>query len=178
LLRPFVGIDQGTLKSFCGVEIDISDEKNTLSMQYYWKKVMKRFGIAPQDKEDRPLKKKINKNKDDCSKTPNENRKMTYLQIICSVIFGFTHCRLELAFPVGMLTRVMHAPSETHLKQLVMDLLKYINATMDWGLNFFRDHTVFYGMDIIFLGFCDSSHADDLATFRSTGVYFSFSEKD
>ncbi len=54
LLQAFDGIDQGTLKSFCGVEIDISDEKITLSMQYYWKKVMKRFGIAPQDKENRP----------------------------------------------------------------------------------------------------------------------------
>ena len=72
-----------------------------------------------------------------------------------------------------MLTRVMHSPSETHLKQLI-DLLKYINATMKWGLNFFRDHTVRYGMDFIFFGFCDSSHGDDPATFRSTGGYFFF----
>jgi hypothetical protein len=96
------------------------------------------------------LKTKISK--DDCPTTPNENRKQTYLQIIGSIIFGFTHCRLDLAFPVGMLTRVMHSPSETHLKQLI-DLLKYINATMKWGLNFFRDHTVRYGMDFIFLDF-------------------------
>ena len=170
-LQAFDGIDQGTLTSFCGVEVDISDERITLSMQYYWKKVMARFGIAPQDKADKPLKTKISK--DDCPTTPNESRKQTYLQIIGSIIFGFTHCRLDLAFPVGMLTRVMHSPSETHLKQL-MDLLKYINATMKWGLNFFRDHTVRYGMDFIFFGFCDSSHGDDPATFRSTGGYFFF----
>ena len=173
-LQAFDGIDQGTLKSFCGVEVDISNERITLSMQYYWKKVMARFGIAPQDKADKPLKTKISK--DDCPTTPNENRKQTYLQIIGSIIFGFTHCRLDLAFSVGMLTRVMHSPSETHLKQL-MDLLKYINATMIWGLNFFRDHTVSYGMDFIFFGFCDSSHGDDPATFRSTGGYFFFLRK-
>ena len=171
LLKAFDGVDQGTLKSFCGVEIDISENKITLSMRYYWKKVMQRFGILPQDKEDRPLKSKISK--DDCPKSPDENRKMTYLQIIGSIIFGFTHCRLDLAFPVGMLTRVMHAPNETHLKQL-MDLLKYINATMDWGLNFFRDLTVYYGMDLTFFGYCDSSHADDATTSRSTGGYFFF----
>ncbi len=174
LLQAFEGVDQGTLKSFCGVEIDISAEIITLSMEYYWRKVMKRFGIQANDKEDRPLKKKINK--EDCSNISNENRKTTYLQIVGSIIFGFTHCRLDLAFPVGILTRVMHAPSETHLKQL-KGFLKYINATMDWGLNFFSDHTVFYGMNLIFFGCCDSLHAVDLDTSRSTGGYFFFLRK-
>jgi hypothetical protein len=162
LLRVFEGVDQGTLKSFCGAEIEITDSRITLSMKYYWQKLMKRFGISPTEKEDRPLKTKINK--DDCSKTTNEARKLTYLQIIGSIIFRYTHCRLDLAFPVGMLTRGMHSPNETHLKQL-MDLLKYINATKDWSLIFFKDNTVYYGMDFIFFGFCDSSHADDLAKF-------------
>jgi hypothetical protein len=166
LLKAFDGVDQGNLKSFCGVEIDISDTKITLSMQYYWKKVMKRFGISAQEKADRPITTKINKI--DCPSTPNTQRKMTYLQIIGSIIFGFTHCRLDLAFPVGMFTRVMHSPSETHLKQL-KEFLKYLNNTMEWGLNFFYDETVYYGMKFIFLAYCDSSHADDLATFKSTG---------
>ncbi len=67
--------------------------------------------------------------------------------------FGFAHCRLDLAFPVGMLTRVMHAPSEHHLKQL-MDLLKYINATIDWKLNFVRDLTL-SSLDIVTLSSLD-----------------------
>jgi len=53
-------------------------------------------------------------------------------------------------------------------------ILKYINATKEWGLNFFRDTTVKYGMTFIFFGFCDSSHADDLESSRSTGGYFFF----
>ena len=174
LLKTFEGIDQGNLKSFCGVEIDICDTKITLSMQYYWKKVMKRFGIKAQEKAERPITTKINKI--DCPSSPNEQRKTTYLQIIGSIIFGFTHCRLDLAFPVGMFTRVMHSPSETHLKQL-MEFLKYINASMEWGLNFFRDETVYYGMKFIFYAYCDSSHADDLATFKSTGGWFFFLRK-
>ena len=35
LLKAFEGVDQGDLKSFCGVEIDISDTQITLSMKYY-----------------------------------------------------------------------------------------------------------------------------------------------
>jgi len=174
LLKTFEGIDQGNLKSFCGVEIDICDTKITLSMQYYWKKVMKRFGIKAQEKAERPITTKINKI--DCPSSPNEQRKTTYLQIIGSIIFGFTHCRLDLAFPVGMFTRVMHSPSETHLKQL-MEFLKYLNASKEWGLNFFRDETVYYGMKFIFYAYCDSSHADDLATFKSTGGWFFFLRK-
>jgi hypothetical protein len=174
LLSAFEGVDQGTLRSFCGVEIDISASGIFLSMNYYWTKVMERFKISKDQKADKPLKTKINKT--DCPETTNEERKNTYLQIIGSIIFGFTHCRLDLAFPIGMLTRVMHSPSETHLKQLI-DLLKYINATANWGLNYFRDYTVKYGMDFIFFGYCDSSHGDDLATFRSTGGYFFFLRK-
>jgi hypothetical protein len=145
LLKAFEGVDQGNLSSFCGVEIEITEEKISLSMNYYWKKIMKRFGIAEKMKADKPLQRKINRN--DCPTTKNEERKKTYLQIIGSIIFGYTHCRLDLAFAVGMLTRVMHAPSEGHLKQLY-GLLHYINATKEWGLKFYKDESVQYGMDL------------------------------
>jgi hypothetical protein len=102
LLTAFEGVDQGSLSSFCGVEIAIDKKGIRLSMSYYWKKLMQRFGIAEEDKDDRPIKTKINR--DDCPKQVNEERKKTYLQILGSIIFGYTHCRLDLAFPVGMLT--------------------------------------------------------------------------
>jgi hypothetical protein len=171
LLNAFEGVDQGNLSSFCGVEVAINKEGIVLSMAYYWKKLMLRFGIAEDEKEDRPIKVKINR--EDCPKQVNEERKKTYLQIIGSIIFGFTHCRLDLALPVGMLTRVMHSPSEGHLKQL-RGLLKYLNATKNWGLKFFKDTTVKYGMRFVFFAFCDSSHADDEASSRSTGGWFFF----
>ena len=171
LLTAFEGVDQGNLTSFCGVEVDISDEKIVLSMEYYWKRIMKRFGISEHDKQDKPIKTKVNRM--DCPKQANPERKKTYLQIIGSIIFGYTHCRLDLALPVGMLTRVMHSPSEGHLKQLY-GLLRYLNATKEWGLQFFRDHTMEYGMKFTFLAYCDSSHADDEGTYRSTGGWFFF----
>ncbi len=84
---------------------------------------MKRFGITAQDKNGSPIRVKISRN--DCPATTNEKTKKTYLQMIGSIIFGYTHCRLDLAFPVGMFTRVMHSPSEGHLKQLI-EFLKYL----------------------------------------------------
>jgi hypothetical protein len=174
ILNAFEGVDQGNLSSFCGVEITMDEKGIKLSMMYYWKKLMKRFGISKNEKEDRPIKTKINR--EDCPKKIDEERKKTYLQIIGSIIFGFTHCRLDLALPVGMLTRVMHSPSEGHLNQL-LGLLRYLNATKEWGLQFFRDKTVKYGMNFIFFAYCDSSHADDVASSRSTGGWFFFLRK-
>jgi hypothetical protein len=140
-------------------------------MKYYWNKIMKRFGISDSRKEDKPIKMKINR--DDCPNKVNEERKKTYLQIIGSIIFGYTHCRLDLAFAVGMLTRVMHNPSEGHLQQLY-GLLHYLNATKNFGLSYYRDLSVKYGMDFTFLSYCDSSHADDESSFRSTGGWYFF----
>jgi hypothetical protein len=37
-------------------------------------------------------------------KIPDEKLKNNYLQIIGSIIYGFTHCRLDLAFPVNIMT--------------------------------------------------------------------------
>ena len=165
LLKAFEGIDQGNLSSFCGVEVNINENGITLSMKYYWKKIMKRFGISNTLKDDKPIKTKIKRT--DCPVKVNDERKKSYLQIIGSIIFGYTHCRLDLAYAVGMFTRVMHNPSEGHLKQLY-GLLNYINATASWGLNFYRDQTMRYGMDFIFFAHCDSSHADDEESYRST----------
>ena len=171
LLEAFEGVDQGNLSSFCGVEVEINENGIKLSMEYYWQKIMQRFGIANEAKEDKPIKAKVNKT--ECPEKIDETRKKTYLQIIGSIIFGYTHCRLDLAFPVGMLTRVMHNPSDKHLKQLY-GLLKYINATKSLALHYFRDYNIKYGMDFTFFAYCDSSHGDDESSFRSTGGWFFF----
>ena len=174
LLQAFEGTDNGKLSSFCGVEIRNTGEKISLSMEYYWDKLMRKFQVKKDEIEDSPLKTKIKRS--DCPTEPNEQLKNSYLQIIGSIIYGFTHCRLDLAFPVNMLTRIMHSPAESHY-QLLKKLLRYINGTKNWTLNYFRDHTVYYGMNFIFFCCVDSAHADDDETHRSTGGWFFFLRK-
>ncbi len=109
----------------------------------------------------------------DCPAKVNEERKKSYLQISGSIIFGYTHCRLDLAYAVGMFTRVMHNPSKGHLKQF-FGLLNYIKATKSWELKYYRDRSMRYGMYFTFFALCDSSHADDEESYRSTGGWFFF----
>jgi hypothetical protein len=171
LLCAFDGVDQGDLTSFCGVEIRATPMSVSLSMNYYWEKLMKKFHVADKEVENVPLTSKIKRS--DCPPEPDKARQHEYLQIIGSIIYGFTHCRLDLAFPVGMLTRVMHSPSAKHLAQL-KHCLRYINRTKSYCLTYRRDTSVYYGMDFTFHGGVDSSHADDDDTMRSTGGWFFF----
>ena len=129
LLEAFEGSDQGVLTSFCGVKIDVKDSGVSLSMSYYWDKVLKKFGIKPTDVESSPIIAKINRA--DCPEKPDPKLKTSFLGIVGSIMFGFTHCRLDLAYACGCLTRVMHAPSSEHYKQ-AEHLLRYINATKNW----------------------------------------------
>jgi hypothetical protein len=168
-LEAFDGVDQGDLTSFCGVEINRQADSITLSMDYYWKKLMTKFDIGPDDTEDSPIRAKIKRS--ECPPVPDKARKTEFLQIIGSILYGFTHCRLDLAYAVGMMTRVMHSPSAGHLSQL-KHLLRYINYTTDYHLHYHRDESIIYGMDYIFSGSVDSSHADDEDTMRSTGGWF------
>jgi hypothetical protein len=125
-------------------------------MEYYWNKLMKKFDVKSDEIESAPLKTKIKRS--ECPDVPNEQLKTNYLQIIGSIIYGYTHCRLDLAFPVNMLTRIMHSPAEQHFN-LLKKLLHYINGTKNWTLNYFRDFSVFYGMDFVFFCNVDAAHA-------------------
>jgi hypothetical protein len=107
LLQAFDGVDQGDLTSFCGVEIDIKQDSISLSMNYYWKKLMQKFGISPTDTEDTPIRSKVRRS--ECPPEADRERKSEFLQIIGSILYGYTHCRLDLAYAVGMMTRVMHS---------------------------------------------------------------------
>ena len=174
LLQAFEGTDNGNLTSFCGVEVKTSQNQISLSMEYYWDKLMRKFEIKHDEVEDSPIKTKIKRS--ECPQEPDEKLENSYLQIIGSIIYGYTHCRLDLAFPVNMLTRIMHSPAEQHFN-ILKKLLCYINATKNWMLNFYKDETVYYGMEFIFFCNVDSAHADDEETHRSTGGWFFFLRK-
>jgi hypothetical protein len=134
LLQAFAGTDNGNLSSFCGVEIRTNERQVSLSMEYYWDKLMRKFHVQEDEIENSPLKTKIKRS--ECPAEPDEKMKNSYLQTIGSIIYGYTHCRLDLAFPVNMLTRIMHSPAEQHYN-LLRKLLHYINDTKNWTLNYF-----------------------------------------
>jgi hypothetical protein len=165
VLQAFDGVDQSELTFFCGVKIKTTPDSMEISMDYYWNKLLMKFNVGEHDIQDTPLKSKVLRS--ECPQHVDKARQKECLQIMGLIIYGYTHCRLNMAYAVGMLTRVMHSPSATHLIQL-RNLLKFINEV------YHRDPSVNYGMDFIFHGGVDSSHADDSDNMRSTGGWFFF----
>jgi len=71
------------------------------------------------------------------------------------------HTRPDLAFSVGVLSRYMQSPRESH-GEAVKHLIRYIKGTTEYGLFFKRDGTT------EITGYSDSSHNIDVDDGRST----------
>jgi hypothetical protein len=50
-LAAFEGVDQGDLTSFCGVDVSVTPDSISLSMGYYWDKLMAEFSVFDNDVE-------------------------------------------------------------------------------------------------------------------------------
>ena len=71
------------------------------------------------------------------------------------------HTRPDMAFAVGVLSRYMHSPRETHGKAL-KHILRYVKGSTNLGLHFKRDGST------RMIGYSDSSHNIDVDDGRST----------
>ena len=96
------------------------------------------------------------------------------------LIWVYTHCRLDLAFPIHAITRVMHNPCQKHL-DIVIHLCRYVCTTQAWDLCFhYVPHLAtapLRSIDFVFYAFCDSSWADDPDAMCSTGGFFLFLQR-
>ena len=166
VLKIFDGKDLGKLDSFCGCEI-VHQQGGGLRIRlcHYMENMFRLFDIPP-------LKPGVKCSmpgvplKSECPSVPDPGLKKRYLQLTGMLIWCFSHCRLDLAFPVHLVTRVMHSPCS------------YIRSTITWDLCF-NPVPEFTGLkagllDFVFYVYCDASHADDPDSSMSSSGYFVF----
>lgn len=80
-----------------------------------------------------------------------------------------THTRPDLSYAVGLVSRYMESPRQSHL-QVVKQILRYVKGTIHYGLTYFR------GGDGEVIGYSDSDLAGHLDERKSTtGMVFYFS---
>ncbi len=63
-----------------------NDNQTSLSMEYYWNKLMRKFNVQDKEIENSPIKTKIKRS--ECPAEPDAYLKTSYLQIIGSIIYG------------------------------------------------------------------------------------------
>ena len=101
--------------------------------------------------------------------TDDEKRQMECVQYANAdgaLMYAMVCTRPDIFHDVSMESRYMHNPSKGHW-QAVKWILRYIQGTIDIGLKFQKDKTIFNCL----VGYADSDYAGDLDKRRSTTGY-------
>ena len=182
LLLMFPGKDLGRLDAFCGMQINHSNAGIRVSLLHYLTKFFSLFNILPLQPRTGTLATPLSSRplKADCPSEILPDIKSKYLKLTGMLIWVYTHCRLDLAFPIHAITRVMHNPCQKHL-DILIHLCRYVCSTQTWDLCYhYVPHLAtapLRSVDFVFYVFCDSSWADDPDAMCSTGGYFLFLQR-
>ncbi|KAI3498732.1 hypothetical protein L1887_09191 [Cichorium endivia] len=157
--------DLGELSFYLGIEVQQSKDKFTISQGGYAKRILQVAGMEDCNPAKYPMEPKMPLTKDEGGVPVNATK---YRCLVGSLRY-LTHSRPDLSYSVGIVSRYMETPKESHLKA-VKHILRYIKGTVDYGLVYRK------GGSGKLVGFSDSSHGMDLDDRKgTTGTVFYFS---
>ncbi|KAJ0491190.1 putative RNA-directed DNA polymerase [Helianthus annuus] len=157
--------DLGMLSYYLGIEVDQTHDGIIVKQEGYAIKVLKMAGMESCNEAKWPMDHKLKLTKDEKGKVVDATG---YRRIIGSLRY-LLHTRLDLSYSVGLVSRFMQSPKESHLAA-VKQILRYLKGTTSYGLKYKR------GGDGRLVGYSDSSHGTDREDCRSTtGTAFYFS---
>ena len=140
--------DLGEAKKILGMEIKKDKMKGTISMTQtqYLKIVLQRFGIDDKTKLLRtPLALHFKPSALMSLSMDEEKRQMEfvpYANAVGALMYAMVCTRPDISHAVSMVSRYMHNPGKGHW-QAMKWILRYIQGTIDIGLKFQKDKTVF-----------------------------------
>ncbi|XP_019089217.1 PREDICTED: uncharacterized protein LOC109128013 [Camelina sativa] len=150
--------DLGKLSYYLGIEVSQTDSGITLKQERYAVKILEEAGMGECNAVQIPMDFGVKFSKAQAEKSidvKEYRRKIGCLRYLIQT-------RPDLSYSVGVLSRYMHDPKESHgatLKQI----LRYLQGTRSYGLVYKR------GQNTRLIGFSDSSHNVDEDDGRSTG---------
>lgn len=158
--------DLGNLTYYLGIEVKQSKEEIEIKQETYDRRSLKEAEMDTCNPTQIPMEfgLKLSKAQDELEIDATLYRR----RISC--LRYLLHTRPGLAFSVGILSRYMHSPRESHGNAL-KQVLRYLQGTLGYGLMFKHD-----GPKRL-VGYSDSSHNVDEDDGRSTtGHVFYFGE--
>ena len=152
--------DLGELTYYLGIEVTQHQEGVALSQRRYAMKILEDAGMKACNPVQTPMESgsKLSKSEEERSIDATDYRK----KIGC--LRYLLHTRPDLSYAVGVLSRFMQDPKESHgvaMKQC----LRYLKGTTEYGLNFKSTHTE---KPTRLVGYSDSSHNVDPDDGKST----------
>ena len=142
--------DLGRLSSYLGIEVKQREGSIMLSQERYAAKILEEAGLKGCNAVHIPMDAglKLSKAEEECGVDERDYRR----NIGC--LRYLIHTRPDLAYSVGVLSRYMHAPKESH-RAALKQVLRYLQGTTGYGLEF-KSRS-----EKGFIGYSDSSYNVD-----------------
>ncbi|KAK1419766.1 hypothetical protein QVD17_29081 [Tagetes erecta] len=162
MMLEFKMKDMGLLTYYLGIEVDQRDDGIILKQSSYAKKLLKAAGMVDCNSCKYPMEPRLELTKDEAGKSVDARRFRSNIGSLRYLL----HTRPDLSYAVGVTSRFMHEPKESHLNAL-KHILRYVKGTLNYGLKYSRDR------DETLIGYSDSSHSSNQSDGRcTTGMVF------
>ncbi|KAD6453893.1 hypothetical protein E3N88_08599 [Mikania micrantha] len=157
--------DLGKLSYYLGLEVTQTEGGITLKQGRYANKILEATGMSNCNAAKYPMEPKMQLHKDENGKDVNPTE---YRKVVGSLRY-LIHTRPDLSYSVGVVSKYMQSPKESHYAA-VKHILRYLKNTIDYGIKYHG------GGDGKLIGYSDSSFGSDLDDRRgTTGMAFYFS---
>ncbi|XP_013594528.1 PREDICTED: uncharacterized mitochondrial protein AtMg00810-like [Brassica oleracea var. oleracea] len=155
--KKFEMSDLGKLTYYLGIEVIQGADRIRIKQERYAQGILRDTKMEACNATQIPMEAnlKISKAEDEQEIDATEFRR------IIGCLRYLLHTRPDLCYAVGVLSRYMHNPRDSH-GQAIKHILRYVKGTTNYGLFFKRD-----GSRSV-VGYSDSSHNIDLDDGRST----------
>lgn len=158
--------DLGKLTYYLGIEVLQCQDRITLSQERYAPKILEEAGMDECNASHVPMELNLSLSKGEKEKQIDEK---AYRRSIGCLRY-LLHTRPDLSFVVGMLSRYMHEPRESH-GSVLKQVLRYLRGTMSYGLAYESSNVE------RLTGYSDSSHNSDVDDGRSTSGHIFYLER-
>ncbi|KAJ9565985.1 hypothetical protein OSB04_001951 [Centaurea solstitialis] len=149
--------DLGELTCYLGIEVTQDTDCVKVKQECFAKKILKVAGMQDCNPTQCPIEPglKLTKAADEPEVEATHYRKLV------GCLRYLVHTRPDLAYSVGVVSRYMQSPRESHARA-IKQILRYLRGTTSFGIKYERCK------DLKLLGYSDSSHNVDIDDGRST----------
>ncbi|XP_031271629.1 uncharacterized protein LOC116130018 [Pistacia vera] len=131
LAQDFELKDLGQLRYFLGMESGRSKKGISVSQRKYVLDLLKEIGMLGCKPIKTPIEPNMKFEKMSCDALVDKGR---YQRLVGKLIY-LSHTKLDIAFPVSVMSQHMHNPQEKHFEALTR-ILRYLKMTLGKGLFF------------------------------------------
>ncbi|PKU71137.1 putative mitochondrial protein [Dendrobium catenatum] len=152
--------DFGLMSFFLGIEVKQNKEGIFITQETYAKEVLKKFNMENCNPVSTPMECGIKQSKKEEGKTVDP----TMFKSLIGSLRYLTSTRPDTLYEVGIVSRYMENPTETHLKA-AKRILRYIKGTQNHGLLYSHSN------EFQLSGYSDSDWAGDQDDRKSTSGF-------